>query len=212
MDMQDETKIEQPDVNTTCIINKNSTTGNSDINEELNTTCKNKKHSPLAHSLNRLTRCGLLTTVGLTLFMIEARLPAPLPIAGAKIGLSNAVTLMGVYRLGWKAGASILVGRIILGGIFSGQWLTLCYSLAGGISVLLFLGVVQSFTTEKQLWLVSPLCGVCHNLGQLWVASRIMGTGAVLYFLPYLIFLGIISGLLVGIATQETLRRLEGKL
>lgn len=159
-----------------------------------------------------LTRCGLLTTIALTLFLIEARLPAPLPIPGAKLGLANGATLIAVYRMGWKWGALVLVGRILLGSIFSGQTMTLLYSATGGLFVLLLLALLRPFTTEKHLWLVSPLCGVCHNVGQLLVALQVMGTAATLYFLPYLVFLGILSGFVVGVATQETLKRLVGRI
>lgn len=158
--------------------------------------------------LRQLTRCGVLCGIALTLFMIEARLPAPLPFPGAKLGLSNSVTLVAVYRLGWSWGALLLVGRILLGALFAGQLLTLLYSGAGGLAVLLLLALLRPLTTEGQLWLVSPLCGVAHNLGQLLVARQVMGTAVTLYFLPYLILLGLVSGLLVGLATQETLRRL----
>ena len=41
----------------------------------------------------RLTRLALLSAIALTIFMVEAQLPAPIPIPGVKLGLANIVTV-----------------------------------------------------------------------------------------------------------------------
>ena len=37
----------------------------------------------------RLTRAALLTAIALTIFMVEAQLPALAPVPGIKLGLAN---------------------------------------------------------------------------------------------------------------------------
>lgn len=161
------------------------------------------------HPLKELTRCALFTAIALTIFLIEARLPAPLPIPGAKLGLSNCVTLYVTYTMGIKSASKVLFSRIMLGALFAGQLLTLLYSATGGFFCLLFLAVVKKYTNTKQIWFLSPLCAIAHNIGQLLVARQVMGTEAVLYFLPYLTLIALVSGLFVGIATQNLLLRLN---
>lgn len=160
-------------------------------------------------SLKELTRCAMFTAVALTIFMIEARLPAPMPIPGAKLGLSNAVTLYVAYSMGTKSASKVLFSRIVLGSLFAGQLMTLLYSATGGLFCLLFLCVIRNYTNPTQIWFVSPCCAICHNLGQLLVATKVMGTEAVFYFLPYLVGIALISGVFVGIATQNLLLRME---
>ena len=81
----------------------------------------------------RLTRLALLTAIALTIFMVEAQIPVPIPIPGVKLGLANIVTVYAVFVLGpWDA-LSILVVRVFLGAVFSGQMMTLLYSGAGGL-------------------------------------------------------------------------------
>ena len=41
----------------------------------------------------RLVLLALLTAIALTIFMLEAQIPAPVPIPGVKLGLANIVTV-----------------------------------------------------------------------------------------------------------------------
>lgn len=158
-------------------------------------------------SLQQLTRCGLFTAIALTIFMIEARLPAPLPFPAAKLGLSNCVTLYIAYTMSLKAASQVLFARIILGAIFAGQLLTLLYSAVGGLCCFLALVLLKPFFPWNRLWFVSPCCALAHNLGQLTVASLVMGTEEVFYFFPYLCLLALVSGLFVGLVTQQVVAR-----
>ncbi|GMG67921.1 hypothetical protein TEHMS4_08560 [Tetragenococcus halophilus] len=48
-----------------------------------------------------------------------------------------------------------------------------------------------------------------HNVGQLLTASFIAQTWSVLLYLPILSFLGILSGIAIGIAANYLLRRVD---
>ena len=78
----------------------------------------------------RLTLDALFTAAALTFFVIELQIPS-IGIPGVKLGLANIVTVTAAFLIGpWDAGA-ILLCRILLGGLFSGQIMALWYSLAG---------------------------------------------------------------------------------
>ena len=47
----------------------------------------------------RLTRLALLSAVALGLYVLEAQLPNPIPVAVVKLGLSNVVALFAVCLL-----------------------------------------------------------------------------------------------------------------
>ncbi len=158
-------------------------------------------------SLRNLTRCSLFTAIALTIFMIEARIPLPIPIPGAKLGLANCVTLYVGYTMDIASAGKVLFSRILLAALFAGQLLTLLYSATGGLCCFLLLAVVKPFFSWRRLWFVSPLCGMAHILGQMCVASYVMGTKEIFYFAPYLLLLSLISGLFVGIATQQLIER-----
>ena len=127
----------------------------------------------------KLTKMALLTAVALIIFMVEAQIPNPVAIPGVKLGLANVVTVYALFALGWKEALMILVARVFLGSVFSGQMMTFFYALGGGLLCLASMAVLKKFVTEKQMWACSALGAVFHNLGQLIVAAFITKTAAV---------------------------------
>ena len=73
----------------------------------------------------RLCLMALLTAIALTIFMVEAQLPALAPIPGMTLGLANIVTVWALFALGPGDAWMILLARVFLGSIFSGQMMTL---------------------------------------------------------------------------------------
>ena len=63
----------------------------------------------------KMVLLGLLTAIALTIFMLEAQIPAPVPIPGVKLGLANIVTVFTVFLLGPGEGCLVLAARIFLG-------------------------------------------------------------------------------------------------
>ena len=56
---------------------------------------------------------SLLTAIALTIFMVEAQIPMPIPVAGVKLGLANIVTLFTLCILGVFS-AVCLPGKLLL--------------------------------------------------------------------------------------------------
>ena len=157
----------------------------------------------------RVTRLALLTAIALTIFMVEAQIPVAVPIPGVKLGLANIVTVYTVFALGAGDALLVLVSRVFLGAVFSGQMMTLLYSLGGGLLCWLAMVGLRRLLTVKQLWLCSPLTAICHNLGQLLAAAAIAKSWVVLVYLPYLVLAGLITGTLTGLCAQLVVGRLS---
>ena len=159
----------------------------------------------------RVARLALLTAVALTIFMAEAQLPPLVPIQGVKLGLANIVTVYAVFALGPGDALMILFARVFLGAVFSGQMMTLLFSLSGGLLAWGAMCLLRGVLSEKQLWLSSPAAAVCHNLGQLLAAAAVMETWAVFAYLPWLLLSGILTGVFTGLCAQFLIGRL-GKI
>ena len=157
----------------------------------------------------KLTRLSLLSTIALTIFMVEAQIPVPIPIPGVKLGLANIVTVYGMFALSPMDTLLILLVRIFLGSVFSGQMMIFFYSLGGGLCCWLSLYLCRRLFTIKELWLCSPLSAIFHNIGQLLVAALFLKSWSVFAYLPYLLLSGILTGLFTGICTQFLLQRLS---
>lgn len=161
--------------------------------------------------VRRLVFLGLLTAAALTIFLVEAQIPLPIPVAGVKLGLANVVTLFALCLLGpWDALAVLLL-RCVLGSLLSGQVSALLYSLGGGLLSWAVMVPARKITTDRQIFAVSILGAMVHNLGQILVAVAVTATPGLFVYLPLLLASGIVTGAFTGLAAQSLtahLRRL----
>jgi len=157
----------------------------------------------------RVTRMALLTAIALTIFMAEAQIPNPIPIPGIKLGLANIVTVYAMFVLGPADTLMILVSRVFLGSVFSGQMMTFFYSLSGGLVCYAAMLILRRVLTRKQIWVCSCVGGTCHNIGQLAAAILIARTPALIVYLPYLLLAGMAAGLFTGLCAQFLTARLD---
>lgn len=155
----------------------------------------------------KLTLMALLAAVALTIFMVEAQIPALVPIPGIKLGLSNIVTLFAVFVLGGREAAAILFVRVFLGAVFSGQMSTIFYSAAGGLLALLTMVALKPVLTKKQIWIAGCLGAVAHSVGQMIVAVLLTGTPSLVIYLPVMIVCSVICGLFTGLCAQLLIDR-----
>ena len=157
----------------------------------------------------RITRLALLTAIALTIFMVEAQIPALTTVPGVKLGLANIVTVYTMFVMGPGDALLVLCARVFLGAVFSGQMMTLIYSAAGGLLSWCVLCLLRKLLTGEQIWLASPVAAVFHNVGQLLAAAAVMRTWAVLAYLPYLVLAAILAGLFTGVAAQTLIKQLK---
>ena len=155
----------------------------------------------------KLTQMALLAAIALTIFMVEAQIPALVPVPGVKIGLSNIVTVFAVFAMGPKEAAAILFVRIFLGAVFAGNFSTIFYSAAGGA---LAIGVtigLRKLLTKEQLWVAGILGAIAHSVGQMAMAVAITQTVGLVSYLPVMILCSIVTGLFTGLCAQFLLNR-----
>ena len=155
----------------------------------------------------RLVLLALLTAIALTIFMLEAQIPAPVPIPGVKLGLANIVTVFTVFLLGTKEGVLVLAARIFLGAVFAGNFSTILYSAAGGTLAILATIGLKRILKENQFWVAGCSGAVAHSIGQMIVAVWVSGTPGLLAYLPILIAVSLVTGLFTGLCAQFLLNR-----
>lgn len=154
----------------------------------------------------KLTELTLLATIALTIFIVELRIPNPIPIPGAKLGLANIITVYAVYRYSAKDTAMILLTRILLGAIFGGNMMALFYSLTGGTLCFAGMLLLRRVIPQNWIWLCSVFGAMFHNIGQIAVAVCIAGWGTV-SFLPFLLVTGCTAGAFTGGCAQLIMKR-----
>lgn len=155
----------------------------------------------------KIVLLGLLSAIALTIFMVEAQIPALVPIPGVKLGLSNIVTVFAVFLLGSREGAAVLFVRIFLGAVFAGNFSTIFYSGAGGLCAILVTIGLKRILTTAQLWVAGCLGAVAHSIGQMAAAILIAGTPGLIVYLPFMVAISIITGIFTGLCAQVLLNR-----
>ena len=155
----------------------------------------------------KLTLLALLSAIALTIFMVEAQIPALVPIPGVKMGLANIVTVFAVFALGPKEGAAVLFVRIFLGAVFAGNFSTIFYSAAGGACAIGVTILLKKILTTKQLWVAGSLGAVAHSIGQMAMAILLTGTPGLIVYLPVMIVISILTGCFTGLCAQFLVNR-----
>ena len=159
----------------------------------------------------KLTVMAMLSAVALIIFVVEAQIPALVPIPGIKLGLSNIVTVFTVFAIGPWEGAAVLFVRIFLGAVFAGNFSSILYSGAGGLCAILTTMLLRKILTNKQLWVAGSLGAIAHSVGQMAMAIFVTGTPGIAVYLPVMIACSIVTGLFTGLCAQVLVDR-GGKL
>ena len=156
------------------------------------------KHLPL----NRLTLLALFTTLAMAIHYVESLLPTLVPIPGIKLGLANIITLLVLKNFSTKEAFLVLLARILVVSFAFGQFVSLVYSLAGGIFCLLAMWLINCLLNGSFLFLTSIFGALFHNLGQLLIAILLTQSLAVLTYLPFFILSAAITGLFTGLCSH----------
>lgn len=156
----------------------------------------------------KISQMGLLIALAMILSYVESRIPAFVAIPGIKMGLANIVIVFALYRLGFKEALMVSALRVVLASLLFGSVLSMAYSAAG--AALSLLGMV--LLKKSRLFgtvAVSVTGGVLHNLGQIITACLILETNAIAYYIPFLIISGVVTGVVIGLASALVIRRLD---
>ena len=151
---------------------------------------------------------GVYTAVALIFSYAESLIPLHHGIPGVKLGFANLVILIALYRIGIKEAYILTVTRVLLAGFLFGNLFSIIYSLAGALlslSIMCLLRRSQLFSIIG----ISMAGGVFHNIGQLITAGFVLQSARVIYYMPVLLISGMVTGILIGILTQEMLKRIQ---
>ena len=158
----------------------------------------------------KLALSAVLIALALALSYTERFIPLQLviPLPGIKLGLANIVTLVALYLFGPRQAFAILVPRCLLGAMFGGGITGLLFSVTGGV---LALGAMAGGkqTGWFSVYGVSILGAAAHNVGQILAAMGLMQSVYVAAYLPWLLLMGIVTGLFTGGCCAGVLRALE---
>ena len=151
---------------------------------------------------------GLMVALAFVLSYVEMLLPISIGIPGAKIGLANLVVMVALYTIGPKNAFILSIVRVVLVGFTFGNMAMMIYSMAG--AMLSFVAMIIGKKTKLfSITGVSVLGGVFHNVGQIIVAIIVLDAASLVYYFPFLVVIGTISGIVIGIVSGMITERIK---
>lgn len=148
---------------------------------------------------------AMMTGFGLIMFMVESLFP-PMFFPGAKMGLSNIFSLLTLVLYGLPEALLVVVARTVLGSLFAGNASLLLYSLTAGVASVIVSRLLMIAFPKVSLLAVSVVSAVVHNTVQLLVYCALTQTALIFSYLPYLALLGVLAGVIVGLAVIFTVK------
>ena len=156
----------------------------------------------------KLTTLAITVTLAMVLSFIESQIPPFVAIPGVKVGLANIAVIFALYRFGWREAVIVSALRVLLVGLLFGSFVSTLYSIAGAVLSMTVMLTVRRIPSFSEVG-VSVLGGVSHNVGQIVMASILLETDVVLYYLPVLLLSGTLAGIAVGAAGAVLLKKLK---
>lgn len=149
---------------------------------------------------------GVFTALALIFSYVELLIPIQFGVPGMKLGLANLVIVIFLYKRNAKEAMLLSIVRILLAGFMFSNLFSILYSLAGGILSLIVMAVLKKLETFSVIG-VSIAGGIAHNMGQLVIAMVVVETYRIGYYFPILLITGMVTGMLIGVISNEVLKR-----
>ena len=156
---------------------------------------------------------AFLVAAGIVLQLLESFVGVFMIVPGYKIGLANIAGLFALYMYDEKSLIYVSILRIFLSCLMQGTLFSISFwlSLSGG--VLACLAMIFAYKLKIfSIYGVSVLGAAFHNVGQVIAITWIYQQYFMQLFLPILLALSIVSGILIAVVCQKVLNRLDGGL
>jgi len=152
----------------------------------------------------RITLTAILFAAAMVLSLIEGLLP-PLPIPGARFGLSNVPVMYALIAMG--PGSSMAIALLKAGfALLARGGAAGLLSLCGGVLAVGAMWLARARLGGRNTYTFLSLCGaIAHNLGQ-WAAVSLLYAGMnLLYYLPMLLAAGVAAGLITAVLLRAAM-------
>ena len=144
---------------------------------------------------------GVMAAFALVMSYVETFIPVPVPIPGVKLGLANAVILAALLCMDFRSAFCVALAKVLVAGFLFGSPVMIAYSAVGTVLATLAMGAVAKIPGVHPIP-VAMVGAVCHNVGQLLVASALLGTGLVWFSAPILFCAACATGALTGVLAK----------
>ena len=158
----------------------------------------------------RTASTAMLLACAVALGYLESAVWPALPVPGVRLGVANVAVVAALALVGVRSAVIVSLGRVLLVGLAAG-------TLGAPGMLLALAGAVASLVVMVALRAAGPVFSVvgwsvggaaAHVLGQVLVASVLVGSSAPLMLAPLMLGLSVPAGLATGLAVRLLLSRI----
>lgn len=157
----------------------------------------------------KMVLLGILISQAVVLSVVERAIPIPVPIPGVKLGLANIVSIFTIAVFGIQETLTVVFLRVIISSIFGGGIAGFMYSIAGGILSAAIMSIMYNRFKDFSILSISVTGAIFHNIAQLITASIVVNDFRIFYYMPILMFSGIITGIIIGFIAKYTIEPIK---
>lgn len=159
--------------------------------------------------IKKCARLSMLTAIAIILNILESMIPF-FYIPGIKIGLANIIIVTVLYLYGIKEACYVSFLRIIVVGLLrTGLFsTTFLFSVSGAFLSLLMMYLFKK-TKLFSIIGISIIGSISHSIGQLCMAFLLLKNTTIYMYLPIMLLLSILTGIMIGFMSKEIVKLLE---
>ncbi len=163
-------------------------------------------------SVEKTVNLTLFISLAITLSLFDNLLPINFIIPGMKLGLANLVIVLLLPYYRFHELVMIQVLRVTITAFILGLFSIYFFSLSGALFALgLMYGSRWIFKTKITYYTVSMIGAIGHNAGQICFAIIYFRTPELVYYLPFLVLFGSITGFFLGHVITMIAPLIEGR-
>jgi heptaprenyl diphosphate synthase len=162
---------------------------------------------------NKIIQYAFFSAAATTVYFLESMVVRALPFPFLRIGLANAIILYLIMQREFIMAFTVNIAKTLIGGLISFTLMSpaTLLSIGGGIGSFLIMILLIMSSIRFSILGISIGGAVTHNIIQiLLVRWLIIPRDSILYLLPVLMLIGIVTGLITGIIAYELRIKLTG--
>ena len=160
-----------------------------------------------------LTIGSMLCACAILLHMLESMIPLPIAIPFFRLGFANIAGLIAVYMYGPKMMFSVNFIRVLIASLIRGTLFSTGFYLSiSGVFCASMIAMLAYRSKIFTVYGVSMLSGVFHAVGQMIAVTFIYQQFFMTALLPMLNLAAVASGYLIGMLSDQVLKRWKGRL
>jgi heptaprenyl diphosphate synthase len=155
--------------------------------------------------IKKMTLYANLLAIAIILNIVES-LWQLIPVPGAKIGLANIVTVIILFVYKPKDSIYFVIVRVVFVSILTGKLFNPIFymSLSGGIFASVSMVILFKLDFFGLLG-ISVLGSIMHTIGQIIMGIFVVGSIAVISYLPVMLLISVPAGIVTGIVSKRFL-------